>query len=140
MSNRLRHEHEQTLADIDLVNQERAEAEATEHARLQEEAKARSIYQQAEQAALQQRIAEDNARRERERLEKEREEIRREEARKAEEERARMQAITSAKVSHEKLIGAVKRADYLERAIREEERSLLEQDAKRQQVVGEGGV
>ena len=134
-SNRLRREHEQTLTDIEFVNQHRAEAEAVEQARLQEEAKARALHQQTEQAALQQRIAEENTRRERERLEKEREEIRREEARKGEEERARMQAITSAKVSHEKLTNAVKRVDYLERAIREEERSLLEQDAEKQHVV-----
>lgn len=134
-TNRLRREHAQSLADIEFVNQQRAQAEASEQARLQEEAKARAIHQQVEQAALQQRIAEDNARRERERLEKEREEIRREEARKGEEERTRMQAITSAKASHEKLTAAVRRADYLERATREEERPLLEQDAKRQQIV-----
>lgn len=134
LGGRLRGEHAATLDRLQGIRQEREELAAQAALREKEEAKVRAARQAAEQAAIQQRIADENARREAERLSKEREDIRKEEARKADEERSRMQAIATAKVNFEKIISSAKRADYLERAIRQEEHALLAEDAKRQAV------
>lgn len=125
-------EHSANLQRKMDIERRKESLEAAARQREQDEARERSRRAAAEQEARAARDLEEAKEKARVRLEAEREAIRKEQAalRLAEIEaaKARLQKTKDA----EKLVAAFKRLDYLERAMRQEERPLLSQDYERQ--------
>lgn len=128
----LKKEHEANLDRRGLIEKRKEILEAAAAEKEAQDMRERALKAQKEAETERLRQAEDIARRDRERLERERAEIRKSEAEKRLAEQEKLKEAAGARLNREKIAAQAVRFDYLERALRAEEISLLQNDYQKQ--------
>ncbi len=127
-------EHKNNLERKVAIERKKEQLEMFVRQKEQDEARERAKKAQLETDAQKAKELEEARERERQKLEQERDEIRREQAKLRDAEIEAAKAKLQRTKDAEKLVAAFKRLDFLERAFRQEELPLLDQDYGRQKV------